>query len=467
VTSFVHLQVVGEAMMKYGPQSLAAIRRRVDGRDTSDDAPMSKITVGIEQIKTTVIVFLQHNLVKMERAPASPVIIYSFIVERAVRRLRFPRFLLVIRNEFGDKGVGLMQELFISGRLKRDDLVEDAVKCIMDFENEMDESLLELDEEATEARRVTTMGDVKSVFDEMVNKRYIVPQGAALSPYEATVKTDDVDGKLFLKREKKQNHRELAGDITVKKAQDDGYTKKGGKNEMPLELRLMMNAGKTEEGDGDNDNAANGGGPKRKAGAEAGAAAKKRRTEDDEGAKGKGRSGKKNITKSIQAEQIWAPGFDQLHRSLRHNTIATFIGERLNAEAKGIVETMLRLTGPYEKSGDDKVSAQVSAKEIRNALQQYKPGVLQVLGKQGQGTTMANKQWDMLLKYLEVLHSDNSKAVIKVADESYDGTGTTKVEMTDGGKYGKQRDSSRQQSTAVTATPYLQIRTANNAQLTI
>jgi hypothetical protein len=122
----------------------------------------------------------------------------------------------------------------------------------------------------------------------------------------------------------------------------------------------------------------------------------------------------------------------------------------LNDEAKGIVETMLKLTGPNERSGDEKVSTihslythytltihslhtpytlyekistQVSAKEIRNALQLHKPNVLQVLGKQGSGSSMANKQWDMLLKYLEVLHSDNSKAVIKVADESYDGTG--------------------------------------------
>jgi hypothetical protein len=302
-------------MMKYGPQSLTAVRRRVEGRDTSDDGPIRALVIGMEQIKTTFIVLLQHNLITMERAPASPIIIYTFIVERAVRRLRFPRFLLVVRNEFGDKGVGLMQELFISGRLKRDDLIEDAVKCLIDFENEMDETLEEEDEEAKGARRAKTSAEVQSIFDEMVNKRYIIPQGPVLTPYEAGAKTEE-DGKLFMKREKKQHQQERSGEITVKKNQDDGYSVKGDKNEMPLELRLMMNAGEAEE-ESDDDKE---GGPKRKAGA-AGGAAKKRRVVDDangekaatngsggaqaSAGKGKGKATKKNnIAKSIQAEQV-------------------------------------------------------------------------------------------------------------------------------------------------------------------
>lgn len=441
---------IARALLRGEGLRIAELVNRLESQPPST----STCALSVHEIKCSLLKLLQHNLLDIKPASisaddrrrdgASNPAVYHVNVREALYRLRFPKFIEMAREEFGEEGEVIMEELLVQGRVRMDQSIESMAYSLAEYQRQTDES--KLDEEITEAELEENRGKIRAAFVEMAKRRYI----SRVHPLDLTTPAEkeqpdfppsiarglesSSSTNANIKKEKaadgntQGNTRTSSGSTNASSDAADGITIRGKRKKqngstaenIPVELQMMLEADEAARKKEDEEAEFEGMEPRPKT-------SKKRKLSKKAKLPSKGASASesKDDTDAVggMPEQalVWRYGADQLMRDLRHRACVKFATENINSVAGVVVAAMLKHSSPHEREKDEATSFPVSARDLFSM-----PEVKNALPKDSKDT------WRLLLNYITVMCRDKSGMVMKVAAESFD---PTQARASDGGQY--------------------------------
>ncbi|TDH70811.1 hypothetical protein CCR75_001855 [Bremia lactucae] len=412
----------------------------------------------VHEIKCALLKLLQHNVldvtsVRVARGCA-PIVAYNINVEEALYRLRFPKFLELIKETFGIEGEVVMEEVLLQGRVRMDQSVETmaynlAEQRRQEQKTKAEEKGMTIDvEDMSEEELDECRAIVREVFVEMAKKRYISrvhPLNLKLADLKETM--DPIEQKMTREKDTKSLSTKIAafgtnvGGSGGKITEEDGITVRDKKrktatpvsgNLVPVELQMILDAdevARQEANESETEWA-----PRSVSSRTSLRHRKRLKTSKRAKLPTRGMSFRDEIgetsgeevlensgTLSNERSLVWRFGMTQMLRELRHKACIRFATENVNAVAGVIVTAMLEHSSPRERESNESTSAPVSARDLYN-METVKKAL----------PSEANNPWRLLLNYITVMCRDKSGMMMKVAQETFD---STQARAGDGGQY--------------------------------
>lgn len=161
----------------------------------------SGLVIKPTQVRDALLILLQHNCLRLEPDTSvevtdgeASVFWYRIDLDMVINRLRFPKFIAVVDNLYGNLAVQLAEELIFHGRLRFDQVVDDvliqqknshaafcAAKGIdpsSQFDGDQDQEL----------PIVNSRAEIEAMFEKLAESRFFIP-APSRSSYVASEET--------------------------------------------------------------------------------------------------------------------------------------------------------------------------------------------------------------------------------------------------------------------------------------
>lgn len=373
-------------------------------------APKDKLK--LSAVKEVLLVLLQHQCLVMTRPiPASSAVTppsttatghrssieeeaaelssglqYGLNLDAILYRLRFPHLLEVCERFHGDLAVKIMEEIIQHGRLPMAMVLESVMK--------------RLEEDGSD--EYTTQEDVTSVFEKLIQRRFIVPAQtldvAVIRPDAPLEKgTDILDGiekapssgsSSAKKRKVPEKPTSEVTEITTKRSRTsnavaDPAVPNAADELLPLEIRLMMQKQQQLSAAGDSltnssgASSSNGSTSVSKRGGRGGRGrGRGRREEQPSTLSSPSDFAPKNASSSSllgpRDSVLWTIGWEQLDREERHQLCINVAHQRMGSLAGGIVKIILDRSMPTEMGSKQTHSSPMSLLDLCAILRESK-----------------------------------------------------------------------------------------------
>jgi DNA-directed RNA polymerase III subunit RPC3 len=354
-------------------------------------------------IKETLLVLLQHQCLLMTRPYAAPshdesVELYSGLeyglnVDAVLYRLRFPHLVEVCGKYFGDIAVNIMEELVQHGRVP----IRMAVEGVMGRL------------EASGADDFTSQDDVMSVFQKLIQQRFIVPvQALDIAVVRAeppVVGTDILGGIEKAPAAGTGGRKRRAGDSVSASASSTVNTEAAAKKPrntirapaaaaatpsasdelLPLEIRLMLQKQQQATGEPSSTSSSSSGvvttsSVSKRGGRGGGRGRGRGRREEDSvdqlAAAGAGlaRESPSGTSSTLGPREsvLWTIGWEQLDREERHQLCINVAHQRMGTLAGAIVKIILDRSMPTEMGAKQSHSSPMTLLDLCAVLRESK-----------------------------------------------------------------------------------------------
>ena len=257
----------------------------------SRQSHQSKNAIKASQIRDSLLILLQQNCLQLEPDTSvelidgqASVFLYRVNLDMVINRLRFPKFLSIVDNLYGELAVKLVEDLIFHGRLRFDQVVEDVVAQQKEARtlglqqlctaNNIDINLIEdpsmLDPELEkQLPSVNSLLEIGDMFEKLAENRFIVPAPSRSSyvasaetvrsemlKKEKAVKTNklmDGDGSgggaLETLAKDTSNGNSSNGKVTIKRSRQED-TAVTDLSVLPVELQALMQSSASEVAQG-------------------------------------------------------------------------------------------------------------------------------------------------------------------------------------------------------------------------
>lgn len=338
----------------------------------------------LSSIKEVLLVLLQHQCLLMTRPYTAsgalsgddPSELYSGLeyginLDAILYRLRFSHLLEICGKYYGDIAVNIMEELIHHGRLP--------MRCVLD--NIMKK--LEL----TGADEYTTQDDIISIFEKLIQRRFIIPvqslDVAVIRPLPPIPGSDLLDGlekaPSSVKKRKSTDSTPLKNENSKKsRSTTPSSTPVSIPNTadelLPLEIRLMMQKQQNPGADASSTSsssltASNGAVAVSKRGGRGGGRGRGRGKREEDQSHDHSlllETSSKSIESNLGPREsvLWTIGWEQLDREERHQLCINVAHQRMGTLAGNIVKIILDRSMPTEMGAKQSHSSPISLLEL-------------------------------------------------------------------------------------------------------
>lgn len=291
--------------------------------------------VATPQLRNCLLVLVQHNCIQGFRlevegaglAPSKVLTLYVAIVSNILHRMRFPKFLMLVRESLGEEAEGLIEGLLEHGRLSLEQLIQRAAARSSKTESEVEHGL-------------------KETFATLVRAHYVerCPAPEPLVPPRPPPET-----------KRSRSNAAPQAERTIE-TEENRILAAAAPMEAERFLLALSAAVNRPESDAD--------GLKSAADGKVG----QKRKRDALAADGK------TMAVIEEKEVLWRINFEEFVRRLRHQACANQVRSRIDSGAGCILQAMLEATRNAETNIKQRYSAPLSMDAITQAVRAMPEG---------------------------------------------------------------------------------------------
>jgi len=400
------VKVVTRSMMRVKSSTIAEIIRNVRNQLEGSERKFGsfrRLEINQNLVKKALLILCQHNCIEVMMPTTEEVLRtkphvrlrYRLKFEACLQMLRSPRFILLAKVMHGDIASMIIEQIFLHGRLKKDDIITHTIRSLAanGFEDEINESLKK---------------KVGQMFNIMVKERFVVkvPPFDLSRPEEPPSRTEGLKKSLDFSIQKEETDKipiEKKSSKILKKRNRYDFNE-SDEETIPIEMQMMLDnqkiiageklakknsAVKADIGRYELEETEEQDTPKEVRGrvSTRGRKAPKKRIKESTKKMSSKTESKSSLASdkhiAVKAENeieneklseaqksvVWKVGVDQFHRVCRHLICMKLVKEHIpNKLAHDIMHELMKLAAPMERTANDPQSVSILFSELMRVL---------------------------------------------------------------------------------------------------